>query len=83
MHPRNDLSSTTYCLADPGKEYLVYLPEGGKASVDLSAASGSISVEWFNPRSRETARGEGASGGAERTFQAPFGGDAVLYLKAK
>lgn len=29
MVPRNDLSSTTYCLSNPGKEYLVYLPSSG------------------------------------------------------
>ena len=26
MVPRNDLASTKYCLANPGTEYLVYLP---------------------------------------------------------
>ena len=26
MIPRNDLCSTEYCLANPGKEYLIYLP---------------------------------------------------------
>jgi hypothetical protein len=25
-HPANDLASSGYCLADPGREYLVYLP---------------------------------------------------------
>jgi hypothetical protein len=24
--PHNDLASTRYCLADPGREYLIYLP---------------------------------------------------------
>ncbi|MBM4083536.1 MAG: hypothetical protein FJ272_02005 [Planctomycetes bacterium] len=50
MTPRNDLASTQYCLADPGKEYLVYLPEGGEVTVDLTAASRTLAVEWFNPR---------------------------------
>ncbi len=39
MTPSRDLASTGYCLADPGKEYLVYVPEGGEVAVDLSAAS--------------------------------------------
>jgi hypothetical protein len=29
MVPRNDLSTTTYCLANPEKEYLVFLPSDG------------------------------------------------------
>jgi hypothetical protein len=29
MRPRGELASIRYCLAAPGKEYLVYLPEGG------------------------------------------------------
>ncbi|MBM4048611.1 MAG: hypothetical protein FJ279_26205, partial [Planctomycetes bacterium] len=45
MTPRNDLASTQYCLANPGREYLVYLPEGGEVTVDLTAASGTLTVE--------------------------------------
>jgi len=28
--PRPELASTGYCLANPGKEYLIYLPDGGE-----------------------------------------------------
>ncbi len=48
--PSTSLASTQYCLANPGKEYLVYLPDGGDVTVDLSAAAGRLNVEWFNPR---------------------------------
>ena len=37
MMPHGDLASTKYCLAQPGVAYIVYLPEGGEATVDLSA----------------------------------------------
>jgi hypothetical protein len=33
MNPGTDLSSTTYYLANPGKEYLVYQPKSGKSSI--------------------------------------------------
>ena len=81
MTPRNDLASTRYCLANPGKEYLVYLPEGGEGTVDLAAAKGKIAVEWFNPRTSEKHNGNIVDGGAKRSFQTPFEGDAVLYLR--
>ncbi|MCU0914310.1 MAG: DUF6298 domain-containing protein [Planctomycetes bacterium] len=80
MTPHGELASTEFCLADPGKEYLVYLPNGGAETVDLSAASGSLAVEWFNPRSGEVTRGQNTSGGQKRSFQPPFDGDAVLCL---
>ncbi len=39
-----------YCFAKPGELYLVYLPSGGSTNLDLSAATGSFTVKWFNPR---------------------------------
>jgi len=46
--PHAGLASTRYCLADPGRAYVVYVPEGGEVSVDLSAASGLLAVEWIH-----------------------------------
>jgi hypothetical protein len=45
---KNDNSK--YCLAKPGSLYLVYLPEGGTTEIDLSAAHGTFTVQWFDPR---------------------------------
>ncbi len=81
MTPAQDLASTKYCLADPGNEYLVYLPEGGQVTVDLSAARGDLALEWFDPETGKTAAaGPRVAGGARREFKAPCDGDAVLYL---
>jgi hypothetical protein len=82
MTPRGELASSRYCLADPGKEYLVYLPDGGEVTVDLTAASGALAVEWFDPRTGSAMKRERTAGGDRRRFQAPFTGDAVLYLRA-
>ena len=70
MTPQGELASTGFCLAEPGKEYLVYLPEGGEVTVDLSAVSGAMAVEWFHPRSGDTTQGQSTSGGRKRSFQA-------------
>lgn len=78
--PRSDLASTEYCLANPDTEYLVYLPEGGKVDVDLSATKEKLAVEWFNPDTGESLPGETVIGGDKREFIAPFDGDAVLYI---
>jgi hypothetical protein len=47
-NPEND--NSRYCFAKSGQIYLVYLPTGGSAKLDLTAASGSLTVKWFNPR---------------------------------
>lgn len=80
MVPRNDLAWTKYCLANPPVQYVVYLPDGGEVLVDLTAASGRLNVEWLNPRSGETASASPTEGGESRRFQAPFQGDAVIYI---
>ncbi len=80
-NPRTDLASSDYCLANPGQEYLVYLPEGGKVAVDLSEKTNQYSVEWFDPTSNKTQMGKRIDGGAKRTLKSPFGEtDAVLFL---
>lgn len=78
--PHDELASTGYCLAQPGVEYVVYLPEGREATVDLSAAQGSLTAEWFNPSTGETVARTATQAGARRALRAPFAGDAVLYL---
>jgi hypothetical protein len=80
MVPRNELASTGYCLASPGAEYLILLPDGGCATVDLSSASGDYAVEWLNPGTGERVHGETVAGEGRRDFTAPFAGDAVLYI---
>ena len=84
MRPRSELSSTGYCLASPGKEYLIYFPEGGAATINLVRAPGEYAVEWFVPSLNRTLVGtEALKGGAYIVLEPPFTGDAVLYLKKR
>ena len=82
MTPAGELAETGYCLANRGVEYLVFQPGNkGEFRVNLSDASGTFSVEWFNVNTGTTVVGKPVSGGASRTFTTPFGGPAALYLK--
>ncbi|MGD9495300.1 MAG: putative collagen-binding domain-containing protein [Armatimonadota bacterium] len=81
--PHDELASTRYCLADPGKEYLVYLPEGGEVTLDLTGLGGEFAAEWFNPSTGEHAGTVVVRAGGTRSLTAPFEGDAVLYLQRK
>ena len=67
-------------LADPGSEYVIYLPEGGNVSVDLTGTTDTLAVEWYNPRTGEITPSEPAAGGGNQTFNPPFDGDAVLHI---
>ena len=80
MTPRSDLCSTTYCLANPGIEYLVYVPAGQKPTVSLSGTTGQLNLEWFNPATGAVSTGQITAQGTSQSFTAPFSGDAVLYL---
>ena len=83
MRPNDGIvkSGTGYVLANLGQEYVVYLPNGGSVDVDLSDASGTLNMEWFNPREGTYAGQTTVVGGASRTFTPPFSGDVVLHLR--
>ncbi len=81
MKPLNELASSHYCLAEPGKKYIVYLPEGKPVTVDLSGSKTHYAVRWFNPNDNSRQRADDIQGGAKQKFTSPFGNnDAVLVL---
>ena len=55
-----------FVFAKPGEIYAVYLPEGGTATLDLAAAGGDFTVEWYNPR-----KGGALATGSVRTLRGP------------
>ncbi len=80
MAPHAELASSRYCLANPGKELLVYLPAGQKRlSVNLPA--GRYKATWFDPasgREQRPKRFEHAGGTCE--LASPYAADAVLHI---
>lgn len=85
MKPRADLTTTRYCLARPGYEYLVYFPHfTPKATIDLSAVTGELDMEWFIPSMNRIVKGvTPLKGGYFRSVEPPTAVDAVLYLKKR
>jgi hypothetical protein len=82
--PHGDLVSSEiigYCLAKPGSQYLVYLPTGGSVTLNLSAVTGTLNVEWFNPATGLKTQAGTVGGGSSVTVPAaPFSGPSVLFL---
>lgn len=81
--PMGSIASTGYALANPAgqdAEYLVFLPAGGMATVDLSGTPGDLMVEWFDPEDGSVTSVGSIAGGGVEPFTPPFSGNAVLYL---
>ena len=84
--PRNDRlddhsENEAYCLAQPGKQYGVYFPDGGAVKLDVSAASGPLQVRWLDITSSAWQEPQVAAGGGMLELKTPAQGQwAVLIL---
>jgi hypothetical protein len=80
MVPAPDVASSGYCLACPGREYLVFAPDGADMELDLRSAQAALSCEWLDPRT-------GAEqpillpGGGRPRLSSPFSADSLLWLR--
>jgi hypothetical protein len=83
MDPADSLaaSGNAYVLAEAGSAYVAYLYNGGTLRLDLRGASGTFSVQWFDPRNGTFQTATSVSGGQEASFTPPAGGDWALLLK--
>ncbi len=81
MTPSDALSSTGYALADPASgKYVVYAPNGGTFTVDLSGAAGkTLDVRWMDVGSGQLSAPTIMQGGSsQQTFSSPFGASALV-----
>jgi hypothetical protein len=81
--PNGALSSTGYCIANPGHQYLVLRPDSsGSFTVNLSAGSGkTFAVEWLNVADSSVQIFANLSGGfSAQSFMSPFSEPSVLFL---
>lgn len=80
--PSSTLSSTQYCLAYPGHDYLIYQPNNASFTVNMVA--GNYTFEWFDPEAStvlQTGTVNCVSG--NNTFSPPGGTwPSVLLLRA-
>ena len=81
MIPNGDLSSTGYCLANPGNEYLIYQPKSDEA-FSVVLVEGLYQFSWINTqKGNEILSGRIKSHCGRSQFKAPFDGDSALYIK--
>ena len=78
--PHDELvNNGNYCLAEPGKIYVVYLPHGGNVNVRLQA--GRYDAAWFNPLTGERTAIPPALGPVWASPKAPDNNDWALLLR--
>ena len=70
-----------YCLADPGQVYAVYVPNGGRFTLQLQP--GNYSVEWFSPLTGERIRSADASGSSWTSPAPPSSKEWAVLLRRK
>ncbi len=78
--PDVNAASTKYCLANPGRQYLIYKP-GAADAVTVKLEPGRYAYEWFDPVADTciSASTRAATSG-ETQFGCPVKGDAVLFV---
>ena len=86
MESRNELtaSPTDWCFAKPGEVYVVYLPFGRPASLNLAADEGEYRLSWYDPRNGGDLQDSGEilrAGDGSVTLVPPGEGDWVALVR--
>ncbi len=83
MTPRHDLVSNgevNSLLAAPGQQYVAYILNDGRASVDLSAATGEFAAVRFDPVTADYTASQRIEGGRRHEFGKPAGANDWVVL---
>ena len=83
LEPSDKLVSSGWCLAQPGREYVVFQKQARPFTLEIAGAKSPLSGEWFNPQT-----GKGAAAGffdnGTVSFTPPANwGNAPLVLRLK
>ena len=84
MSPHNELAgpdNDVFCLAEPGKQYLLYLPAGGSIDLNLSGnKSTEYKAYWYDP-TRGSSQTAFTVYGGNQSFSAPTAGKWILVVE--
>ena len=80
--PTESISSTEYCIYDPGKQYLVYQPNNSQ-NFTVNLDKGTYHYEMFNPTTGSIVdSGKITVESGIQNFTYNFYGDAVLFISS-
>jgi len=83
--PHNDLLSHrkkngAYATANPGSEYAVYFPDGGRVDLDLSRATGKLTARWLDIARSRWAKDQTLRGGGKVALTPPGKGHWAVRI---
>jgi len=81
MSPNQQIVDNGFCLAEQGRQYLVYLPDGGVVNVAVKA--GLYKVIWINAQNTSDRRYTGTTDDGKELSVPGGGDDWLLYLFAE
>jgi hypothetical protein len=83
MRPEDGLvlSGNGTLLAERGRAYVAYLPQGGTLTLDLAHTSGTFQARWFDPRTAGFQGQVDVPAGASLSLMAPSTQDWALELR--
>ena len=83
LEPADQLVNDGWCIAQPGREYVVFQNEAKPFTLDIAGVTKPLTAEWFNPHTgTRTAAGSYENGTANFT-PPPNWGNAPLVLHLK
>jgi hypothetical protein len=90
MAPHNELlkvalkeKESAWLLAEPGRQYAVYVFARGPVDVTLELAAGKYAGEWLSPMTGEPVQAVSVDGGRVTLKSPAFETDIALRLKAR
>ncbi len=83
LAPSDNLANSGYCLAQPGREYVVFQKQAQPFTLAITGAIAPLQATWFHPHTgRRTAAGTFTNGTATFTPPADWGSaPLVLHLR--
>ena len=85
LEPADSLVSSGWCLAQPGREYVVYQGTAQPFTVEIAKADSGLTGEWFNPMTGKRSAAGQFQNGTSKLLPPADWGDAplVLHLRRK
>jgi hypothetical protein len=78
LEPKDELVSAGHCLAEPGREYVVFVNRATPFSLKLAGVTVPLEAEWYAPLTgKRQAAGSLTNGTAQLTPPSEWGGGAV------
>lgn len=83
MDPHDSLVDQGYCLADPGREYVVYEPKRAGFTLEVRGAARALPAAWYDPFTGRSVAAGRVGNGADRLEPPstwPEGDPVVLHV---